>query len=407
MITGTVTKASIDTKVGIVLAKKANENSHTIKKIVDGGLFSKTDLIPGLEVVAVNGKAIAGMVTKDIIDLLRAATGECSVTAKSPITAKAMKPTKSSRVGLSFGMHTTGAILITKVATDGLLANTDLKSGLEVIAVNGKAVLGMQTSDVANILRNADAGEISISAIDKNAKDDKSESPKPVPVVEKAPEPPKETAPEPPKETAPEPPQESAPVPTVITPTKIKSLIVGEYVDPEPERRTVVGTVQKDSKDTKVGIRFCSETTDGPIVIYSITEGGPFAATRLKAGYRVVSINGTSVAGKTHREAVGMIKDIVGEVTVSTTAPLNLVTGTVVKETKEGKLGLGVERIGGGSRFKVRTVTEGGLFSKTDLKAGQEILNINGIYPGGLTAKEAVNILRSAGPGPVSVVTIA
>ena len=102
-----------------------------------------------------------------------------------------------------------------------------------------------------------------------------------------------------------------------------------------------------------------------------------------------------------------MIKDIVGEVTVSTTAPLNLVTGTVVKETKEGKLGLGVERIGGGSRFKVRTVTEGGLFSKTDLKAGQEILNINGIYPGGLTAKEAVNILRSAGPGPVSVVTIA
>ena len=409
MITGTVTKASQDSKVGIVFERKPGQNCVIISKIVEGGLFSKTDLIAGLEVAAVNGKDVAGMTTKAIADLLRsAAPGELSVTAKSPVVGKAMKPSKSSRIGITLTLDDMGAIIIKKIEEDSLLANTDLKVGLEVIAVNGKDITGMQPSDVTGVLRAADAGEISITATgakEKKFEKPASASPEAAPVVEKvAPEPPPETAPEPPQETAPEPPQAES-GPEVITPTKIKSLIVGDLVESEPNRTTVVGTTNKVSKEEKVGIRFASKSTGGPVVIHSITKGGAFDGSELKAGYEVVSINGTSMAGKSHTDAVSMIKETVGEVTVTTSAPANLVTATVVKETQNTRMGIGIERLG--STFTVQTITEGGLFAKTDLKVGNEIISMNGVYPGGMTVKEAVSMLRSAGPGEVTIVALA
>ena len=407
MITGTVTKVSQDSKVGIVFERRPGQNCVIISKIVDGGLFSKTDLIAGLDVVAVNGKDVAGMTTKAIADLLRsAAPGELSVTAKSPVVGKATKSAKSSKIGITLGLDDVGAIIISKIADDGLLANTDLKVGFEVIAVNGKDITGMQPSDVTGVLRAAPAGEISITATEaKEKKVEMPASPEAAPVVEKVvPEPPPETAPEPPQETAPEPPQAES-GPEVITPTKIKSLIVGDLVEPDPDRTTVVGTANKVSKEDKVGIRFASKSPGGPVVIHSITKGGAFDGSELKAGYEVVSINGTNMAGKSHTDAVSMIKECVGEVTVTTSAPANLVTATVVKETQKTRMGIGIERLG--STFTVQTITEGGLFAKTDLKVGHEILSMNGVYPGGMTVKEAVSMLRSAGPGEVTIVALA
>ena len=82
VIVGTVKKQTKNSKVGITFLKKEG-GSICINKIIEGGLFAKTKLEEGLEVIAVNGSPISGMTTKDVADLLRnAPSGRVSVSAK-------------------------------------------------------------------------------------------------------------------------------------------------------------------------------------------------------------------------------------------------------------------------------------------------------------------------------------
>lgn len=79
LITATVHKASVDSKVGIGL-RAVNRNIY-ISSIAVGGLFSTTDLKVGQRVLSINNKDCQGMSSTEAITLVRSATGILTILA--------------------------------------------------------------------------------------------------------------------------------------------------------------------------------------------------------------------------------------------------------------------------------------------------------------------------------------
>ncbi|AWP06614.1 putative PDZ domain-containing protein 2 [Scophthalmus maximus] len=140
------------------------------------------------------------------------------------------------------------------------------------------------------------------------------------------------------------------------------------------------------------------------IIIAHIEEGGAIHRDgRLHAGDELLMINGRSLVGLTHQEAVSILRSSTG-----------LVQLVVASRPREGSLiwkmhmvkgqeGLGIQITGGrGSRRSphgiiIAHIEEGGAIHRDGrLHAGDELLMINGRSLVGLTHQEAVSILRSS-----------
>ena len=56
IISATVTKETLESKVGIAFARKSDTSPLTIKLIREAGLFAETELKAGMVVDSINGK---------------------------------------------------------------------------------------------------------------------------------------------------------------------------------------------------------------------------------------------------------------------------------------------------------------------------------------------------------------
>lgn len=138
IITGTVTKEQVDSKVGISFSNITEESPLMVSVVKEGGLFSSTDIIPGLLVLTVNGVDVTDKSHKEAAGLLREAeAGDVTVVAKG-VVAKATKATPDGLCGLVIKKFGESPILtVSKINEDGIFGSSELTAGLVIAAING------------------------------------------------------------------------------------------------------------------------------------------------------------------------------------------------------------------------------------------------------------------------------
>lgn len=164
IISATVTKETLESKVGIAFARKSDTSPLTIKLIREAGLFAETELKAGMVVDSINGTPMTWSSAKDAADALKASEGEVTISA-IVFKATAIKESKESRCGLSLKNSTTKeGMFISKIFEDSLFAGSELKEGLRVLYINGTECPSI-TTDAIQILKDAE-GEVTILAVD-------------------------------------------------------------------------------------------------------------------------------------------------------------------------------------------------------------------------------------------------
>jgi len=161
------------------------------------------------------------------------------------------------------------------------------------------------------------------------------------------------------------------------------------------------GTAFKESKDSTVGIGFWQAKPDDPITISKNT--GLFANTDIKVGMEVDSINGTTIDGYTRAKAISFIKEAEGELTVVGKAVKGGGVGIAIKESKDQRAGITLKQDNPADPVTISGLREDGLFAKTDLKVGMQVMSINNVPAEGMTKSQAIQMIKSA-EGKVVVV---
>ena len=168
VITGTVTKPTKESKVGIAFTQTTSEAPLIIKLIRDESLFATTELRPGLLVLNVCGVDVTGQTAKDAADILRLHEGDVTVvaaTVKRGVVATAEKGMAEDPVGVSMKKNAKlGVIVISQIVQGGLFDETGLAKGQVVVAINGNPCPAT-TKEAIMIIRQT-VGKLSIVAED-------------------------------------------------------------------------------------------------------------------------------------------------------------------------------------------------------------------------------------------------
>jgi C-terminal processing protease CtpA/Prc len=200
----------------------------------------------------------------------------------------------------------------------------------------------------------------------------------------------------------------------------------------------VLATATKASADSKVGIGLKADD-GGNVVISSLAENGLFAGSDLRVGMRVTGINGKPCRGMAKEEAIRLIRESPGQVSISATEmeqekkktivdpvvqpvttavaaaaavpaaivekmrrrpsmkrtpskkPLSMITAAVSKETKESKVGIGIKE-----GNVISSIASGGLFEETALMVGMRIVSVNNTSCDDLSKEETIALFRDA-----------
>ena len=164
------------------------------------------------------------------------------------------------------------------------------------------------------------------------------------------------------------------------------TLLVEEETPTTLVKPIMVGTIVKETKESKVGIRLRQHK--GNVAIVGIAEGSASAATDLMGGMLIQSINNVSCAGKSPEEVAQMLADGEGAIPIMARTPdcplseatvASFVTTSVSKEAREKD----------DARDRCFTYEEGkvwvseagvnGLFRGSPLRIGMEIHSLNNI----------------------------
>lgn len=148
-------------------------------------------------------------------------------------------------------------------------------------------------------------------------------------------------------------------------------------------------TVHKPTIDSTVGISLRRVNEKDCIVVHSISEGGLLAGSPLLPGQRVVSIGGVKCPNNMV-EAIGLIKDYVGELTILTVDPLEmkmqnssdhidvgLVMASANKATKESMMGITLRKGLQEGKVVISHISDKGPMAGKGFNVGQWIVSIN------------------------------
>jgi membrane-associated protease RseP (regulator of RpoE activity) len=164
-----------------------------------------------------------------------------------------------------------------------------------------------------------------------------------------------------------------------------------------------VAKVFKESKDQKCGISLRQALPPDPVTISRLDADGLFANTDLRIGMEVVSVNGVLIDGMTRIKAIQQVKDAEGDLTVVGKAVAGGAVAVVFKESKDEKCGITLRQTVPSGPVTVSGIGEDGLFAKTDLKAGMQVISINNVAVEGMTKEQAIQIVKDT-EGKLTVV---
>ena len=318
IVTAIANKATSDSKVGIRM--KNRSGSVVISNIAAESLFADSALMVGMKVVTINGNPCAGGAF-EAVQLIKGLEGPVTIVAKKTV-ATATKPTKESRVGISFGKHKNGSVVL--LSNTGLFADSDLEVGQVIVSINGQDCPdGVQ--DAVGIIKES-VGPVTIVAVENVVMVDGSEF-----------------------------------ASSYFTPR--------EVVSAAPVVGRVVASVTKERKSS-FGISMWSAKDDPSVYISKIDPEGVFFGTDLRIGQKVVSINGTPCPA-TAKDAIAMVKASGNQLTVVA----SYMVASVKKEDANTKLGLVLGQME--NHIIVYKITSDSLFKGSDVRLGQTVASIN------------------------------
>ena len=243
LISVTVTKETVDTKLGITIADL--NGKIVITNIAEDGVFANTPLVPGLRLLCINSTLCKGINKSEAIAIFKRVEGDITVIAEKVglITVVGLKEAPESKIGIGL-KDMSGMVIVSSIAEDSVFKDSALKVGHKVLSINKMSVDGMSKYDAIKLFKTAES-TITIMAEDVG--------------------------------------------------------LVG-------------ATVMKPSADTKVGIGI--KEKGGELYISSIYDSGLFTTSDLREDMKLVSLNRKSVRGMNKVEAIQMIKDADGELSV-------------------------------------------------------------------------------------------
>ena len=239
------------------------------------------------------------------------------------------KETKESRLGIVFRReHKTLPLLIGDFRESNAFHDTPLRRGMKVIRINGEYVSHRKASEASAIVRNLEAGTVTIEA------------------------------------------------------------------------EGVVATVEKPSKEAKLGIGLKAIPEPPCVVIEAFSPDSMFSDCGLKPGQRIVTINDHKISDSS-REAIDLLRNAEGEVQIVAIDlgfedydPEKAIEVTIQKPLDDSRLGLTFRRISDKPGVTITKICKNGLAWNTPLKVGQRILSINGQKPS--TARDTTKLFKEA-----------
>ena len=409
-----VHRESKETKVGLSIKTDPQSNLIVVSKISDDGLFAKTNVKVGQQLVSINGEACPdssldaiGMI-KDIeatltlvtkasnsssllrqsaakvavtaavveqglrsskVDTKKATTAASTGTSATALSSKAaeeskkkattaavagvaaaavssqsktslpqvpaghllataIKPEPTSSLGLSLQRDPKlGIVCVKSVNPKGLLANSDLKPGQRVVAINREEIV--TTAQAISILQKA----------------------------------------------------------TGMVMIEVEEAVNEDSIFVVPAGHILV-TGKKPNESAKVGVSLQRDSKTHKVCIKSISSDGVMANSALKPGQRVVSINGDAIEDDT-AAAIAKIQQsgsvVIFEVEEAVSENLTFdvqeghLLATVKKPDPKAKLGITLQKDQKNETVCVKSISENGLFSDSCLKPGQAVVAINGV----------------------------
>uniref|UniRef100_A0A7S3KZ40 PDZ domain-containing protein n=1 Tax=Amphora coffeiformis TaxID=265554 RepID=A0A7S3KZ40_9STRA len=135
-------------------------------------------------------------------------------------------------------------------------------------------------------------------------------------------------------------------------------------------------SITKYSETVKVGIGLKQDDDSSSLIISKIAPDGLLATSNLKAGFRIVSIQGMRGLGAL--EAASVIKNTVGLLTI-VADKTGLVVTLVKKESADQKLGIRLRQEEEGCGLMVQSLAPDGLLAISDLKPGYKLISIDNV----------------------------
>jgi C-terminal processing protease CtpA/Prc len=403
-VTVTVNKPAEDSVIGLSL------NYYDVGRIVarcilDEGLFHGTELKAGFVLVSVNDTPVKGLSTAQAMKLfLDAPAGDITVVAEDVglrITSFT-KEASNSKVGIGL-KERNGSIIISNIAEDGVMANTDIRVGQRLIGVNGVPCRGLSSKEAIALFKELEAITVMTEDIGLTSVTVKKESPdtkigigiKSINghlIMSSIAEDGLFAG------TALKVAQKLVSVNAKYCDELTKQEAIQLFKDAESNITVVtedVGlisvTVEKESVDTKLGIAMAD--INDYIVITNITEDSPFQGTDLVPGLRLLCINNTLCKGLGKAEAVDVFKQITGSVTIIA-EKVGYITAVAVKQSPEDKIGIGLKDMSG--MIIVSSIAENSLFANTELKVGHRVMTINKMSVMGMDKYQAIKLFQTA-----------
>jgi C-terminal processing protease CtpA/Prc len=154
---------------------------------------------------------------------------------------------------------------------------------------------------------------------------------------------------------------------------------------------TVTVTATKEPGTETIGLSL-NYYDGGKIIIRNIFPDGLFADTDIKAGFVLVSVNGTECKGLSTAQAMALFTDVTeGEITV-VAEDVGLRVASFTKSASNSKVGIGLKSRNGS--LIVSSIAPDGLLASTDIHVGQSLLGVNGTSCKGLSTKEAIALFK-------------
>jgi len=156
----------------------------------------------------------------------------------------------------------------------------------------------------------------------------------------------------------------------------------------------VVATATKETPTSKVGLSL--KVIKGKKIITGISEDSIFynSDTDLQVGYELLGINGINLANLDVPDVVAILKAAESEVTLQAQQTPGYVSASVMKPSRDCKLGIGViEREG---QIYITSIAPDGLFGGSDLVEGYRVVTVNRQPLAGLSSMDAVARFKGA-----------
>lgn len=421
-----VTKKTNADVFGITFRKNAKDAPLIVKSFTKNGMFQGSELRPGMVVIQINEKDATWMTpTEAVRELQHAEPGEVSITTEG-YTGKAFKPNAGPSLGLAVTSSAVReGVFIVGVDPASDLARSELRSGMQVILINGKPC-PLKAEDAVDLLDESE-GEVTILATlafldgdnvtlsDMTSTNDGVEDHAYGNMMDAV------------GTDSPNEKEEEQVMTLRKLPTRRRSQDVqlsshpiascfGASI-PKKDRRKqkselVHIALQKELRKTKPGVVLVRRKD--ALAVKEIRKDSWFSNSELEAGMVLLAIDNKSIVQKDVEHVFKLFQEArksgrmlltarKGEDGVHQDQRLSRIQAIAYKETPTTPIGITFSRADATSPLVVDRISETGIMSDTMLQPGMVVLQINGRRASWLSPAEAAAAIRHAPVGRISI----